>query len=297
MAEIEALVIAARAADADRGQRHEAFAGLVTLCQDMAYGCAYSLLGDASLAQDAAQDAFLVAYRELDQLREPAAFPAWLRRIVISRCVRLQRRGRRREQDIDAVAGLADGRPDPGEAVEHDELRGALHAGIRALPEAERTATVLCYVDGYSQAEVAAFLEVPAPTVRKRLERARARLREAMVDMVKDSLAAEKPSRDGDFAQKVHLAVLLDEAGAQGEFAVLEALLLDGIDVNWRGEHGRTLLHRAVRRRSMEAVELLVRHGADANAPDGSGVTPTQEATRQGAKEIACYLREHGGHA
>ncbi|MHB0875685.1 MAG: sigma-70 family RNA polymerase sigma factor [Anaerolineae bacterium] len=298
MPDIETLVALARAADADLASRHEAFGQLVALCQDMAYGYAYSMLGDASLAQDAAQESFLVAYRELERLREPAAFPAWLRRIVLSQCVRMQRRAHyHQEQDIESVADLPDDRDRPAEVAEHMELREALHAAIQALPESERTATVLCYVDGYSQAEIASFLEVPAPTVRKRIERARTRLREAMIDMVKDNLSAERPSRDGEFVQKVQLAVLLDEAGAQGEFAALEALLLDGIDVNWRGEHGRTLLHWAVRRRSAEAVELLVRHGADVNAHDGSGATPAQEAARLGAREIARYLREHGGHA
>ncbi|MCA1849826.1 MAG: hypothetical protein LC672_01925, partial [Acidobacteria bacterium] len=73
-----------RAVDARRplGERHEAFSELVTGYQDMAFGCAYSVLSDFYLAEDAAQEAFITAWQRLDQLRAPEAFPGWLRRIV-----------------------------------------------------------------------------------------------------------------------------------------------------------------------------------------------------------------------
>lgn len=54
--------------------RHEAFADIVLSFQDMAFACAYAVLGDAYLAEDVAQDAFVVAWQKLDQLREPDAF-------------------------------------------------------------------------------------------------------------------------------------------------------------------------------------------------------------------------------
>src|SRR5918997_2240361 len=71
--------------------RQEAFGALVERYQDAAYGYAYSLLGDRHLAQDAAQEAFLSAYRNLGALRVPGAFPGWLRRIVRTHCLRLRR--------------------------------------------------------------------------------------------------------------------------------------------------------------------------------------------------------------
>jgi DNA-directed RNA polymerase specialized sigma24 family protein len=73
----ESLVKLAQAPDANRAQRHAAFGELVVRFQDMAYGYAYAILGDAHLAQDAAQEAFIAAYQKLAQLREPAAFPGW----------------------------------------------------------------------------------------------------------------------------------------------------------------------------------------------------------------------------
>ena len=74
--------------------RHDAFAELVIRFQDMAFACAYAVLGDAYLAEDVAQDAFVVAWQKLDQLRQPSAFPGWFKRIVLSQCNR-RTRGKR----------------------------------------------------------------------------------------------------------------------------------------------------------------------------------------------------------
>ena len=76
MEESATLVERSRSGDLD------AFEALVRRFQDMACGYAYSILGDFHLAEDAAQEAFVDAYRNLGQLREPRAFPGWFRRVV-----------------------------------------------------------------------------------------------------------------------------------------------------------------------------------------------------------------------
>src|SRR6185436_20571535 len=68
--------------------RHAAFAELVRTFQDFAIGCARARLHDTALAEDAAQDAFLVAWERLDQLRDPSAFAGWIRRLVLTQCHR-----------------------------------------------------------------------------------------------------------------------------------------------------------------------------------------------------------------
>lgn len=86
MVEEELLVERARSGDL------EAFGTLVKRFQDMAYGCAYAVLGDFHLAEDAAQEAFVTAYHHLGKLRDPKKFPGWFRRIVLSQCNRLDTR-------------------------------------------------------------------------------------------------------------------------------------------------------------------------------------------------------------
>jgi RNA polymerase sigma factor (sigma-70 family) len=68
-----------------------AFATIIDYFQDMAVGYAYAALGDRAVAEDVAQEAFIVAYFNLAALREPAAFPGWFRRIVQTQIKRVKR--------------------------------------------------------------------------------------------------------------------------------------------------------------------------------------------------------------
>lgn len=181
------LVEKAKAGDID------AFGELVTRFQDMACGCAYAVLGDFHLAQDAAQEAFLEAYRSLPRIKDPNAFPGWFRRIVLHRCNRLARRKSVPAQPIDAATAVASPRPSPAAAAERRELRDRVLAAIRGLPENDRMVTALYYINGYSQQDVADFLEVPVTTVNNHLHSARERLKERMVAMVEDELKSQRP--------------------------------------------------------------------------------------------------------
>jgi RNA polymerase sigma factor (sigma-70 family) len=183
--------------------RHEAFAELVLRFQDMAFACAYAMLGDAYLAEDVAQDAFVVAWQKLDQLREPNAFPGWFKRIVLSQCNRLTRGNRLQIVPLDV--GIKNPTTDPGPHViaERHELLNKVLGAIKALPDNERLVTTLFYVNGYTQADIGHFLEVPVSTVNKRLYTARQRLKES-VEVFKDNLRNQRPSRDSTFSDRVN---------------------------------------------------------------------------------------------
>lgn len=154
----------------------------------MAYGFAYAFLDDFHLAQDAAQEAFVEAYRDLPSLREPAAFPGWFRKIVHKHCDRLTRRKRVRTQPIETAADLPSPAPSPTDLAEKREMEDAVLAAIRALPERQRMVTTLFYIDGYSQNDIAEFLDVPVTTVKKRLATSRTRLKQRMMAMVDETL-------------------------------------------------------------------------------------------------------------
>lgn len=181
----------------------DAFRTLVRRFQDMAVGYAFSILGDFHLAEDAAQEAFLTAYLDLPRLQAPAAFPGWFRRIVFTHCGRLTRGKRRETVSLEDTVEVASQRPDPYEDAEAREMNEVVRKAIQDLPEHERRVTTLFYVSDYSQKEIAAFLEVPLTTVQKRLHDARRRLKERMIDMVKDSLHEQAPSRDDRFVRRV----------------------------------------------------------------------------------------------
>ena len=219
MEEIESLVITAADTNVALAERLWAFGKIVLLFQDMAYGCAYALLGDFHLAEDAAQEAFLAAYRQLGQLRQPGAFPGWFRRIVISQCSRLVRRKSLSTTTLDAAAAVPSSVPAPPQNLERHETKDKVLAAIAALPEHQRMVTTLFYIGGHAQSEIGAFLEIPAKTVKSRLHTARTRLRqsgslrERMIDMVEEQLHDRRPSRDESFTVRVidDLTLLTDQ--------------------------------------------------------------------------------------
>jgi RNA polymerase sigma factor (sigma-70 family) len=163
----------------------EAYSALVGRFQNMAYGYAYAVLGDFDQAQDAAQEAFIEAYRYLPDLRQPLAFPAWLKRIVFKHCDRITRRTRR-ETSLEGALALASTQPGPPEIAERRESDRRVRTAIQSMSPDQRAVTALFYISGYSLQEIADFLEVPAQTVKSRLHAARKRLRERMLDMVQD---------------------------------------------------------------------------------------------------------------
>lgn len=201
MEELTSLVMRAQTGDLN------AYGAIVRRFQDMAYGCGYSLLGDFHLAEDAAQEAFIEAYRDLPKLREPAAFPGWFRRIVFKHCDRLTRGKRVSTVPLQAAAEMASRDPDPAEVVEKREIKDKVLDAIHALPENERMVTTLFYINGYSQKEIAAFLDVPITTVKNRLHTSRKRLKERMVHMVADELKSYPLSPE--FPERIRLLLEL----------------------------------------------------------------------------------------
>jgi len=191
--ELKSVVVRAQAGDLD------AYTGLVRRFQDMAVGRAFAYLGDYHLAEDAAQDAFIEAFRSLDRIREPAAFPGWFRRIVIKRCDRLARRRPMSTAPLEAAAGVPLAGAGPLEAAHDSEMRGKVLAALQALPHDQRSVTTLFYVDGYSTKDIGEFLEVPIGTVKRRLHDSRRQLRQTMESTPEEAPAAV-PDQSGERA-------------------------------------------------------------------------------------------------
>jgi RNA polymerase sigma factor (sigma-70 family) len=202
----EVADIVRRAADPNNAPeaRREAFGELVIRFQDMAFACAFAVLGDAYLAQDTAQEAFVAAWQKLAQLREPVAFPGWFKRIVLTQCSRLTRCKRLQILPLDAGVDKSTDDPGPHSFAERRDLVTKVLQAINALPENERLVTTLFYVDGYTQADIGEFLEVPVSTVNKRLYSARQRLKSSVVELFKGDLQQQRPSRDTKFANELN---------------------------------------------------------------------------------------------
>lgn len=195
MSDFTALVGASRAGDID------SYGRLVARFQNMAYAYACALLRDAHLAEDAAQEAFIEAYERLQSLREPQAFPAWLRRIVLKHCDRQLRKNRLPAAPLDKHPALASAHSEPSKVAEKQETTNRVLNVVGALPEPQREVITLFYMNEYSQKEISDFLNVPLSTVKNRLYVGRQKLKRSLLDMVTKSL--EDSSPDDRFSKRV----------------------------------------------------------------------------------------------
>ncbi len=146
----------------------------------VAYRTAYLITGSAAEAEDAAQDAFVKAWRALRRFRPGAEFRPWLLRIVANEARNRRRAGGRRTALALRAAHEPSGEaaPSPEAALLAEERRRTLLAAVDALPEPARLAIACRYLLDLSEEETAAVLGVRRGTVKSRTARALERLRE-----------------------------------------------------------------------------------------------------------------------
>jgi RNA polymerase sigma-70 factor, ECF subfamily len=172
--------------DARRGDL-DAFNGLVELHQRAAYNLCLRMLGSAMAAEDATQDAFLSAFRNIDEFKG-ASFRAWLIRIAANACTdELRRRARRPATSLDAPPPGSDDPPDvadPSAGPETEALRREEEARIQAallrLPDDQRLAVVMCDLQGFAYEEIAGAMRTSIGTVKSRIARGREKLRRGL---------------------------------------------------------------------------------------------------------------------
>lgn len=171
------LVERARRGDLD------AWETLVRTHQGIAFRTAYLLAGNAADAEEAAQDGFVKAYRALGRFRRGAPLRPWLLRIVANEARNRRRSASRRERLALRAAHEdrpGDAVPSPEAALLARESHERLLAAVEALPEEHRDAVACRYLLELSEEETAAALGIRKGTVKSRLSRALARLRETL---------------------------------------------------------------------------------------------------------------------
>lgn len=161
-----------------------AFGFLVDKYKGAVHALAYRKLGDFQLAEEIAQDTFLAAYQKLGTLRNHSHFPGWLY-VIASRCCLMWQRKKRPQ--VHFIGEMKTGEMDSlaqtrhAEKQTHQQLRDALES----LPESERTVLTLHYFGGMSGKEIAQFIGTSPGAVLNRLYRARARLKEEIMPIIR----------------------------------------------------------------------------------------------------------------
>ncbi len=165
----------------------QAFNELVLHYQDRVYNMAYRLLQDPAAADDIAQETFITAFRKLAQFTG-GNFKAWLLRITINACYdELRRRKRQRtdsltddDREEEADSRLISPAESPEGYTQRAELKSAIEHCFEQLGDAFRMVEILVDVEDYSYEEVATLTHVSLGTVKSRVSRARATLRDCL---------------------------------------------------------------------------------------------------------------------
>lgn len=151
----------------------------------------YRMIGDATEAEDVAQDVFVRAYGVLSNSRfmaSKAAFSTWLFQVARNAAIDcLRRRKRRPSESLDACierGGFPDRSPNPRDVSASREVGERIAAAIGLLPEDQRAVLVLSEYDGLSDAEIASVMQCSVKSVESRLYRARRFLRERLADLL-----------------------------------------------------------------------------------------------------------------
>lgn len=172
-----------------RGGDRAAFDSLVLRYQDRLYGTLVRLTGSSDDALDVAQEAFVQAYIKLDTFRGKSAFYTWLYRIAFNLAMSHARKRRPltiMDSSDDTKRSLEPAGSDasPSEHLESVERVEAVQAAIGELAAEHRQVVVLRELEGCDYERIAEILEIPIGTVRSRLFRARAQLRDKLATAV-----------------------------------------------------------------------------------------------------------------
>jgi RNA polymerase sigma-70 factor (ECF subfamily) len=199
--------LARRIAGRDQG----AFEALMRRYNPRLFRVARAMLKDDAAAEDVLQEAYLDAYTHITHFRGDATLATWLTRLVVNRSL-MRLRKDKRDKNVVAFDQEQIDMPDraseaPDKAALRAEVRRSLERRIDELPQAFRAVFVMREVEDLSVAETAECLGLPPATVRSRLFRARALLREAFArDM--DTAVADVFSFDGPRCDRIVAAVL-----------------------------------------------------------------------------------------
>lgn len=175
MKDQEKIIARARRGDAD------AFEQLVVAYRDQVFRLALRMCGSEADADEVAQEAFLSAWKALPNFRGESQFSTWLYQLTTHAAIDLMRREKRQiaADDITEVSA-ADPAPSPQQQAEQSEQREIVRDAILQLAPEQREVVVLRFMEELSYEEIGAVLKLPSGTVKSRLNRAKAQLKEIL---------------------------------------------------------------------------------------------------------------------
>lgn len=172
----------------------QAFATLINQHRTLVRGTLWSILQDFDDAEDATQETFVLAYRNLSTLKDPQKFSPWLYTIARNVANKTLRKKQLQDRGLSRLKGLS---PVPEEDPEQTPLNAqTLKQAFQTLAQPDRTVTTLFHLVGLSQDEIAKTLNIPVGTVKSRLHRSRTQLKRRLLTMAKDTFDTQENQED-----------------------------------------------------------------------------------------------------
>jgi len=170
----------------------EAFSQIVETYQNPVYNMCYRMLGNPQAAEDAAQETFWRAYKNLNRYDDKRPFPTWLLSSAAHYCIDQQRRKRLPSIDIDEIIEYSaeDPAPNPESVASTSEFSEEVQRQLAQLSEGDRAVLVLRYWHELSENEICETLNISKSAVKSRLHRARQHMAEQWSDL-QESIAME----------------------------------------------------------------------------------------------------------
>lgn len=203
------LAVAARQGD------KRAFVQIVTRHQAMVCGIALSILGDFASSEDAGQEAFLLAWRRIHELRDPERLRAWLGQIARHAAL-AQLRRRRPHENLEDAPPLPDAGRTPDEAAACEEEASLVREHLARLPEIYRLPLILYYREGQSVRQAAEALGLGEDALKQRLARGREMLREHIAVRIETALIRTAPTALFTMAIATAIGALAQPAAVAG---------------------------------------------------------------------------------
>jgi len=215
MRQEQEIALVRKARDGDTA----AFGEIVRRYQNLVFATALQILRDPVLAEDAAQEAFVTAFRSLPSLRTESSFPPWLRKIARNLALAARKEQRRfgaLEEAGVLLSPPADAGPEAErERREADAFGEEVRRIVSSLSETLRFPVMLCHIDDLSTRDAARFLGITEGALRKRLHDGKKKLQDRIVRMAEKSFQVYR--LPPDFARRCICGCRRSEAGKKGK--------------------------------------------------------------------------------
>lgn len=160
----------------------ETFGRLIERFRNAMFSIAVGRLRDPETAEDVVQMVAAHAFEKLGQLRDPEAFPSWLRQITIRTAINVQTRTRPHQGNQEALQETVGCSEEPDQGLVLQERAARLREGMKVLKQLDRDTLEAFYFRGWTLKKMAEEFDVPVGTIKRRLHVARKRLREVLSD-------------------------------------------------------------------------------------------------------------------